>query len=119
MADEILRLNLVQKEIGIVLEDENGDEIKYILKELTGAERNTYLNRMKNKVKIDKNGKATITSFDGMQADLLKVSLFNENGEAATVEMIESMPSSAQMKLFETAQALSGLDKEVDDEKNG
>ncbi len=95
----------------ILLEGEGGIEKKMKLIELSGAQRNNYLNLMKGRAKIDKAGKVTISSFDGLQSDLLTKSLFDESGEAATKEFIEELPASTQQSLFEDAQKLSGLDK--------
>jgi len=117
MADE-LRLKLNRKEIPVVLEDENGQEKKYTLKELSGAERNKYLNKMTNRVKTDRSGKAMgIKSFDGFQADLLKLCLFDDEENPVTEEMIEDLPASTQQEIFECAQKLSGLDMTVDEEE--
>ena|GEM_PF-5081293 len=119
MADELIRLKLKCKEVDVILDGPDGEEKKYTLKELSGADRNKYLNKMSSRVKIGKDGKAMgIKNFDGFQADLLRISLFDENGEAVSVEEIEALPSSTQQELFEKAQQLSGLDNEPDSEKN-
>lgn len=115
MAGEELRVSLRRKEVPVVLEDdEGGVEKKWTLRELDGTERNKYLNKMTSRVKISRDGKAVgIKSFDGFQADLLKVSLFDENDEPISVEEIEGLPSSTQQTLFEKAQELSGLDTDA------
>ena len=118
MADE-LRLKLEREEVNIILENKEGEEKRYTLKELTGKERNKYLNKMSNRVKIGQDGKAMgIKNFDGFQSDLLKLSLFDESGEHVSEEDIEEFPSSTQQKLFEKAQKLSGLDTTTENEKN-
>jgi len=117
MADEILRLELELKEVDVVLVDKEDNEKKYLLKELSGSDRNRYLNKMKNRVTTDKNGNVKINTFDGMQSDLLTVSLFNEAGESVSKDEIEMLPSNTQQKLFEKAQELSGLNSEAS-EKN-
>ena len=120
MTNEVLKLELEKKEIDVILTSDGVDK-KFTLKELSGRDRNKYLNKMTNRVKIDGKGKALgIKTFDGFQSDLLQVSLFDESGEAVTVDEIEEMPSSTQLKLFEAAQKLSGLDndEEADSEKN-
>lgn len=122
MSSECMRLSLVRKEVEVILEDENKQERKMVLRELTGADRNKYLNQMTSRVKIGKDGKAVgIKSFDGFQADLLGRCLYDENNELVTVEAIEELPSSTQALLFEKAQELSGLDKTNEDgeAKNG
>jgi hypothetical protein len=116
---ETLRLKLERKEIDVVLESDDGQETKYKLKELSGAERNKYLNKMTCRVKVGADGKAAgIKTFDGFQADLLGICLFNENDEVVSKESIENLPSSTQQILFEKAQSLSGLDNAEGTEKN-
>ena len=73
---------------------------------------------MTSRVQMGKDGKAArIKSFDGFQADLLCISLFTEEGELATLEEVEDLPSSTQQELFEKAQEISGLDREEEDEE--
>ena len=115
---ETLRLKLKRKEVPVVLEDEGGIEKKYTLRELSGAQRNVYLNKMKSRVKMV-DGNATIKDFSGFQADLLKVSLFDDEDNPVTEEEIEAMPSSTQQALFDRAQELSELNTSADSEKNG
>jgi len=117
---EALRLQLIRKELPVVLEGSAGDEQKYTLKELTGAGRNSYLDQMADRSRLDKSGKVVgIKSFDGFQADLLTRSMVDSDGNAVTTELIETLPASTQTVLFEKAQELSGLDnKDEDDVKN-
>ena len=121
MADETIRLSLVRKEVSLILEDGEGEKT-WTLRELDGTQRNKYLNKMTSRVKMGAGGKAVgIKSFDGFQADLLKMCLFDENEEAVSIEDIEALPSSTQQEIFKKAQQLCGLedDKEKSEEKNG
>ena len=75
---------------------------------------------MTGRVKIGKDGKAAgIKTFNGFQADLLTASLYDSNGDPATADFIESLPSSTQQNLFNRAQELSGVEtnEEKDNEK--
>jgi len=112
---EVMKVTLKLKEVSVEIDDDE----KWILRELTGKERNTYLDKMTNRAKVSKDGKVIgIKNFDGFQADLLEISLF-ANGESVTKDCIESMPASAQQELFERSQKLSGLDQNASDtEKN-
>jgi len=110
MADEVMRVSLRLKEVSIELEGEKGEVKKWKLRELNGTDRNGYLNKMSSRVKTGKDGKSVgIKSFDGFQADLLSLCLYDENGELVSAEDIETLPSNAQQKLFEKAQEISGL----------
>lgn len=118
MADEILRLKAELEEVDVILVDKDDDEKEYVLRELSGKERNRYMNKMKSRVSTDKNGNVKISTFDGMQSDLLCKSLYDkETGELVSKDEIEDMPSNTQQKLFDKAQELSGLNTESE-EKN-
>jgi len=111
MTREIMTLDLDFNEVDVVLKGKDGREKKYLLRELDGAKRNNYLNKMTSRV-IMKDGKAVgMKSFEGFQSDLLKLSLFDEDGKPVSEEEIEGMPSRTQEKLFEKAEKISGLDK--------
>ena len=74
---------------------------------------------MTSRVKVGAGGKAVgIKSFDGFQADLLKMCLFDDSGVAISTEDIEALPSSTQQELFKRAQQLSGLEDKDEEEKN-
>jgi len=115
---ETLELSLVRTEIDVVLTDKDGEKKKWLLRELSGAERNRYLNKMTGRVKVGSGGATSIKSFDGFQSDLLHLCLIDEEGERVTKEVIEELPSSTQQTLFEKAQEISGLDSKEDDEGN-
>ena len=120
MADrEVMRLSLERQTVDIVLSTADGEEKTWTLRELDGTQRNKYLNKMTNRVKIGPNGRAVgIKTFDGFQSDLLRACLFDESGEPVSVEDIEQLPSSTQMALFERAQQLSGLNTSEEEAKN-
>lgn len=118
---EVLELSLVRAEVDVVLTDKDGETRKWLLRELSGSERNKYLNKMTNRVKVGPSGNTSIKSFDGFQFDLLVLSLRDEEGQKIDKDTIENLPSSTQQALFEKAQQISGLDTEgkEGDEGNG
>jgi len=112
-----LRVSKRLKVVPVIMED--GDEEKaWKLKELDGVSRNKYLDKLKSRVKFNQGGQASITSFDGFQAELLKRTLYNELDELVSVDEIESLPASTQQALFEASQKLSQLNEDKDAEKN-
>ena len=113
---EPIRLKLILEMQDLILETEDGDK-KYTLKELTGFDRNKYLNKMSSRAKMGDDGKTlTLKNFDGFQSDLLHISLYNDADEAVSVEEIEAFPASTQQTLFEMSQKLSKLDLDKDSE---
>ena len=109
----VLRLSLKRKKIQVILEDENGVEGKYTLSELSGTERNSYLNKMTGRVKVDKNGQMTgIKSFDGFQADLLTLSLYDDEGTKVTKDFVESLPQGYDTWVGQEGLRLSGGERQ-------
>jgi len=115
---EVLTLPLQRAEVNVVLTGDDLEGCKWLLQELSGAQRNKYLNRMSNRIKIGAGGRTTIKSFDGFHSDLLCICLVDEAGDAIPKGVIEDLPSSTQLALFTKAQEISGLDEKEDDEKN-
>ena len=113
-----MELSLDRAEIDVVLTPKDGEATRWKLVELDGKERNTYLNKMKSRVKVSADGKsAGIKDFSGFQSDLLCMSLLDESGEPIGKDVIEQLPSKTQHKLFLKAREISGLD--MDDKKDG
>lgn len=112
----MLEFTLDLKEIPVKLR--KGDEVKeYSLREMTGLQRDQYLTELSRRMKMDATGKASIQSFDGLQADLLTRCLYD--GETAITKVeLQGYPSSVQSKLFAEAQKLNGLDLEENKEGN-
>jgi hypothetical protein len=116
---EVLTLSLQRVEVDVVLTGSDGVEHKWLLRELSGSERNKYLNRMTSRVKVGAGGSTTIKSFDGFQSDLLHLCLLDGDGERVSKEIIEDLPSSTQLAIFNKAQKISGLDADKEgDEGN-
>lgn len=59
------------------LEDENGDTIYAVMRELSGDKRNEYMDFVQGKIKRDSNGEAVgMTSWKGSQTKLLSLCLY-------------------------------------------
>ena len=115
----VMTLSLERAEVDVVLKGSDNEEHKWLLRELSGSERNRYLNKMTGRVKVGANGATTIKSFDGFQYDLLHLCLRDEEGATIDKETIEGLPSSTQQALFLRAQKISGLDTEEKEDDEG
>lgn len=113
---EDLSFNLDREEQNVVI-----DGKKYVLIELTGAERDSYLNNVGNRLKTGVDGKpAGIKDFNGMQAFLVSLSLkCLETGNPVPVKIneIQQWPARVVKELFNKAKKLSALDEDGE-EKN-
>jgi len=108
---EALRFELTRKEIPVVLTSPEGQEKeKYVLRELTGKGRDLYLTRMSGKMKYKDDGEPIgITDYSGLQAYLVHLHLYDQEGVQVSFDEVQSYPSSVVSQLFEAAQALSNI----------
>lgn len=118
---EVLRFSLALETIDVELESpETGDVTKYILREMDGSARDSYLSFIGKRMKANESGDSTVTNFDGLQANMLHSCLFriNDDGKEVTVPTgtIQKFPSRVIGALFEKAKAISGMDDEAEEE---
>ena len=112
-----MKLSLKLTEVPVTLERGDGTEVKYVLRELSGKGRDRYLSRMSNRLKYNNAGKPVgMKSFDGLQASLLILCLYNEDDALVTEEELQVWPASAQDALFQKAQEISALNTEGEEE---
>ena len=120
---EPIKLSLQRKEVPVTLLGEGGVEKAYVLREMSGAQREAYHQLSIKRVRFDPKGKATgVKDFEGMHAELLAFCFFDQEGKAVPREEIQSLPQSAQVQLFNAAQQLNGLvsrKEEPDDSEGG
>lgn len=114
-----LTFELKLKCIPVELNNSAGVPETYTLSELTGVQRDEYLNDTASRMKFDGQGKAQgVKDFKGMQAKLVSLCLTKGSGGApVTVETINTWPASVVSALFKEAQKLSGLEAEVPKEE--
>jgi len=112
----VLKFNLVSTVVPVTLQ--NGETfVEYELREMRAADRDTYLDTVSDRLRLDANGKpAGIKKFDGMQADLVSRCLFSKaDGKPVKRDIIQGWPSSVVQGLYSEAQKLNKLN--VDEEK--
>lgn len=89
-----------------------GTAENFLLKEMTAAARDQYLDGLSARMTTDASGKATgIRKFDGIQAELLACCLYREGGDLVSKTEVQAWPASVVSGLFEEAQRLNRLDK--------
>jgi len=86
------------------------DAAPFKLVELTGAQRDTYLNGATKRIRLGADGKAAgISSFDGIQTSLLALTLQDKDGKPVPEATMKNWPASVVESLFKESQTLSGL----------
>lgn len=114
-----LRFSLKTQTIPVFIEDQTGKTVSYTLREMTAADRDDYLDGLRQRIVNTPDGKQTIGNFKGMQADLLALCLKNPDGGDVTKEEIQAWPAPVVSDLFKAAQELNHLDQIAAPEKNG
>jgi len=110
------RYSLKLKTIEIPIEVEEGQEVTFTIKELTGKQRDEFLNDQSKRA--GKEG-GMPKNFTGVFSSLLKLCLYDPTGNLVPVAVIDSWPSELSTELFMQAVALSGLNKKAEElEKN-
>jgi hypothetical protein len=104
---EVFKFELKLKERSVELD---GDD--YTLYELTGKQRDVYMDNVAQRVRYVKGEAAGMKTMIGLQSSLLAMSLKDEKGVLVKEEVIQAYPGSVQGDLFAIAQKLSGLDAE-------
>lgn len=107
---EDVRIKIVRATKRVVLEDENGDEKPYVLKELMGKERDAYITFMSSKYAYHEGKPVALKNYDDVRTRLLKKSIHDEEtGKLVSPNTIDNWPTTAVETLFDLAVELSGL----------
>lgn len=108
---EIVRKkSLKLKSENVILEDENGSDAHYTIRELTGKERAGYLTFMASRASVNQQtGEARIKDARGIDSGLLKLCLYDSAGKLVPETIIEAWPSSTVEYLSGIASKLSAL----------
>ena len=119
--DKELKFSLVLKEVPVSVTDAEDVESTYVLRELTGRERDVYLNKMGGRMKFNEAGKTEgLSDYEGLQSGLLSLCLRDGGGDLVKDKVLQEWPASVLSELFDVAQELSGLDKGAEAKaKNG
>ncbi len=104
-----LKFSVKLKSVPVEIEGTDGVKHQCTLKELTGKQRDIYLNDMGKRMTFVKGEPAGLNDFEGLQTGLLTLCLFDENNTPIAKEVLEGYPSGVLTKLFVAAQELSGL----------
>ena len=120
-----LKFKLKSNEVPVTLEGDDGKPEEYVLREMDAASRDRYVDSLSARLKMDASGKpASLTKFDGMQAELLVHTLRRKDTNASVrKEIIQAWPATVVSALFAEAQKLNLLNQKEEevlgDSKNG
>jgi hypothetical protein len=109
---EVFSFELKLKEVTVKL-----DGSDYIIRELTGKQRDKYLDTVAKRVQYVNGMQAGMTSLSGLQSSLLSMCMVDEDGKNVPESTIADFPGSVTSKLFKIAQDLSGLNENEDSQE--
>ncbi len=115
-----LKLTKSRKSQPVDIEQEDGTTKEYILREMSGKERDKWLNTNTNRFQIDRNTGVALGMKDhtDFQAGLISKCLYDGTTLVPLTE-ISSWPATALYALFEACQELNGMtDKAATESKS-
>jgi hypothetical protein len=116
MSDAV-RISVIRKSQPVELEIADGDFVVYSVKEMTGAQRDDYLNKVTSKTTRDASGEVIgMKDYKGLYSTLLALCLYDAEGKAIPESKIQEWPDTAQKVLFDIATDLNGLKPKKNDE---
>lgn len=107
------KYSLKLKSLPLVIEDEHGLEQTYTLKELTGLQRDEFVNKTTARA-TDAKGKEKRHDAKGLASDLLGMCLYDAQNRLVPANVINGWPSEMQQDIFLEAVELSGLTKKAE-----
>lgn len=110
-----LKFKLKTKSWPVVMENADGQEVKYEIRELKAAVRDKYVDKLQGRLKLNNKGEVVgLTQYAGMQADLLTICMYTEEGKLVDKVTLDQWPGTSVQKLFHGAQTLNGF-RDVED----
>ena len=107
-----MEFSLKLKEEQVVITGVDDVKRTYVLKELTGQQRDAYLNNMGGRMKFNDEGKTQgLSNYEGLQSGLLKLCVYSDDGKLVPEKELQAWPSQVLSALFEKAQEMSALNK--------
>lgn len=105
-----LTFKLKTKTWPVTMENADGQEVKYEIRELKANVRDKYVDRLQGRLKLNSKGEVIgLTQYAGMQADLLTICMHTEEGKLVDKPTLDQWPGTTVQKLFHAAQTLNGF----------
>ena len=103
----------------IEIEDDHGNVNNYVIKEMMGPVRESFMAEAADRMTFSADGKvARMKNFKGVFVSLIKRCLFREDGTTPVPELeINSWPTTAQEELFHYLRTINGLEDEKSKEE--
>lgn len=110
-----LKFKLKTKTWPVTMENAEGQEVKYEIRELRASARDKYVDKLQGRLKLNAKGQVIgLTQYAGMQADLLTICMHTDEGKLVDKPTLDQWPGTNVQKLFHAAQTLNGF-REVEE----
>lgn len=111
------KFQLKLKEESVEITDVKDETEIYVIRELSGAQRDSFLNDMGGRMKFTAAGKMQgLSDYTDLQTGFLALCLYDDRDVLVALKVLREYPASVLGSLFEIAQKLSGLDKGAESE---
>lgn len=108
--DTEMKFDLIGQIIPVTLH-KDGKDIKYTLREMSAADRDSFLNNFNKRFELDEKGKPKrIKDYENMQSDLVWRSMFDEAGKKLNNSTVQSWPGRVVHALYMACSKLNNLD---------
>lgn len=107
----VVCLDLAEEKFRVL---KKGRVVQYTLRELTGIQRDLWINKAVAAGEAADGEKKT-RDFSNLQASLIAACVYDENDKPFTVDEVAEWPASTQKKLFDKCQEMNGLDDKAED----
>lgn len=113
----MLTFSIAFKSEPVTLADANGNEVKYALTQMTGAQADAYRASQAAKVRLDGEGNVVeFRDFTGQYVDLLSVCMKKATGETVSKDELYSWPDDVLKELHKAAAKLNKMGDDADEE---
>lgn len=112
MSDSVKTISILRKSQPVDLEVERGKVARFYVKEMSGAQRDEYLNKTAQKSRLDEKGDVVgLKDYRGLYSNLLSFCLYDADAKPVSESKIQEWPDAAQKALYEMANDINGMSK--------
>lgn len=114
---ETVKISVLRKSQPVDVEVEDGALVRYYVKEMTGAQRDSYFNKTAQKTRTDDKGEVvSMKDYSGLYSTLLAFCVYDSDHKLIPEQKIQDWPDTAQKHFFGIARKLNNLNDPKSDE---
>lgn len=110
--DDTLRLSIVRLRCPVEIAGADNVVAKYVLKELMGDDRDTYLTDLSSRMRVVDGVSSGVKNFKGLDSFAVSLGLFDSQDARVPIETIQSWPARVVTALHKKLKAMSALEDE-------